>query len=137
MGQIDQEVLAPAGTAVGITPTLVVGARYATLISENADIRWRADGTAPTASVGDPVPADTRIEVRGNDVIRHIMDGKVVLEYTKPQLDDRDGGAKKLMAAGSPKMIDKGFISLQAESHPIEFRKIELLPLKPKKKHEG
>ncbi|MEC9477165.1 MAG: family 16 glycoside hydrolase [Planctomycetota bacterium] len=72
------------------------------------------------------------IEVRGNEIIRHIIDGKTVLEYTEPQLDERDGYAKKLMAAGARKMLSEGYISLQAESHPTEFRKIELQKLDPR-----
>ena len=72
------------------------------------------------------------IEVRGNEIIRHIIDGKTVLEYTEPQLDERDGYAKKLMAAGANKMLSEGYISLQAESHPTEFRKIELQKLDPR-----
>ena len=36
------------------------------------------------------------VEVRGNSTIKHIIDGKVVMEYEKPQLDDRDEGAQKL-----------------------------------------
>ncbi|HIC24153.1 MAG TPA: DUF1080 domain-containing protein, partial [Planctomycetes bacterium] len=72
------------------------------------------------------------IEVRGNEIIRHIIDGKTVLEYTEPQLDERDAVAKKLMAAGAKKMLSEGYISLQAESHPTEFRKIELQKLDPR-----
>ncbi len=69
------------------------------------------------------------IEVRGNEVIRHIMEGQVVLEYTEPQLDERDGDARLLIDAGAPIMLEEGYIALQAESHPAEFRKVELLPL--------
>ena len=72
------------------------------------------------------------IEVRGNEVVKHIIDGKTVLEYTQPQLDERDAYAKKLMAAGAQKMLSEGYISLQAESHPTEFRKIELQKLDPR-----
>ena len=72
------------------------------------------------------------IEVRGNEVVKHIIDGKTVLEYTEPQLDERDSFAKKLMAAGAKKMLSEGYISLQAESHPTEFRKIELQKLDPR-----
>ncbi|MAW78426.1 MAG: hypothetical protein CMJ95_13745 [Planctomycetes bacterium] len=72
------------------------------------------------------------IEVRGNEVVKHIIDGKTVLEYTEPQLDERDSYAKKLMAAGAKKMLSEGYISLQAESHPTEFRKIELQKLDPR-----
>lgn len=69
------------------------------------------------------------IEVRGNKRIRHLIDGKTVLEYSEPQLDDKDANARRLMDSGAPIMIEEGFIALQAESHPTEFRKIELLPL--------
>ena len=68
------------------------------------------------------------IEVHGNDVIKHIIDGKVVLEYKNPQLDTRDGDAKKLIKDGQL-MLSGGSISLQGESHGVEFRKVELLPL--------
>ena len=38
--------------------------------------------------------------------------------------------AKKLIAKnGGDVMIREGTISLQSESHPIEFRKVEILPL--------
>ena len=57
------------------------------------------------------------MEVRGSESIKHIIDGKVVLEYSKPQLDDGT-------------LLEGGTISLQSESHPCEFRKVELLPLK-------
>ena len=56
------------------------------------------------------------VEVRGNELIRHTVDGETVLEYTRPQRDD-----------GTP--LSRGSISLQAESHPVEFRKVELLRL--------
>ncbi len=68
-------------------------------------------------------------EVHGNGVIKHIVNGETVLEYEKPQLDDRDPDARRLIKNGE-KMLHGGSISLQAESHPIEFRKVELLPLK-------
>lgn len=71
------------------------------------------------------------IEVRGNKVIRHILDGDVVLEYNEPQLDDRDASAKPLIAAAGGKIaLDGGTISIQSESHPCDFRKIEIMVLK-------
>ena len=56
------------------------------------------------------------LEVHGNETIKHIIDGEVVLEYERPQLDDGT-------------MLSEGSISLQAESHPVEFRKVEILLL--------
>jgi len=67
-------------------------------------------------------------EVHGNGLIKHIVDGETVIEYEKPQLDDRDANARKLIKNGE-KMLKEGTISLQSESHPIEFRKVEILPL--------
>jgi len=68
------------------------------------------------------------VEVRGN-TIKHIINGETVLTYTDPQLDDGDADARKLLDAGQNKMLTGGTISLQSESHPIEFRKVEILKL--------
>ncbi|MBS0263194.1 MAG: DUF1080 domain-containing protein [Planctomycetes bacterium] len=69
------------------------------------------------------------IEVHGNKLIRHKVDGKTVLEYSEPQLDETDAHAKELLAK-QPKMLDRGTISLQSESHPVDFRKVEIQVLK-------
>ncbi len=69
------------------------------------------------------------VEVRGN-TIKHIVEGKTVLTYTDPQLDERDRDAKRLLAAGQTQQLRSGTISLQSESHPVQFRKVELLKLK-------
>jgi hypothetical protein len=68
------------------------------------------------------------VEVHGNGVIKHIVNGETVMEYEKPQLDERDPDARRLIKSGD-KMLHEGYIALQAESHPIEFRKVEILPL--------
>lgn len=69
------------------------------------------------------------VEVRGNQTIRHRIEGETVLEDEKPQLDETDSNAQKLIKDGNT-MIDAGYISLQGESHGVEFRKIELRPLR-------
>ncbi|MAG55286.1 MAG: hypothetical protein CMJ83_03260 [Planctomycetes bacterium] len=75
------------------------------------------------------------IEVKGSEVIRHKIDGQVVLEYQKPQLDPRDSGAQALIeAAKGELLLSKGTISLQSESHPCEFRNLRIKPLDVKKK---
>jgi hypothetical protein len=70
------------------------------------------------------------IEVRGSQVIRHLIDGEPVLEYQQPQLDDREAHAKELAEKQGGLLLEQGTISLQSESHPVEFRKVELLELK-------
>jgi hypothetical protein len=72
------------------------------------------------------------LEVRGGGAIRHLIDGQPVLEYREAQLDDKDPNARKILAKnGGKKLLDGGYLYLQAESHPVEFRKVELLPLGP------
>ena len=68
------------------------------------------------------------IEVHGNGKIRQLVNGEVVLEYERPQLDDGDADAKKLIKDGNT-ALGAGYVALQAESHPLEFRKVELMPL--------
>ena len=70
------------------------------------------------------------IEVRGAERFIHRIDGEIVLEYAQPQLDPGDGDAAKLIEeAGGEALLDRGYIALQAESHPVEFRRVDLLPL--------
>ncbi len=56
-------------------------------------------------------------EVRGSKVIRHKLEGETVLEYNQPQLNNGT-------------LLEGGTISIQAESHPTEFRRIEVKLLK-------
>jgi 3-keto-disaccharide hydrolase len=68
------------------------------------------------------------VVVRGNESVEHIINGQTVLTYEKPQLDERDDEARPLIVDGNT-MLQDGYIALQSESHPIDFRKIEILPL--------
>ena len=61
------------------------------------------------------------VEVRGSKSVKHIINGETVLAYSKPQLDDGT-------------LLEEGTISLQSESHPVEFRKVELMELRKRKK---
>ena len=61
------------------------------------------------------------IEVLGSKSIKHIINGETVMAYSKPQLDDGT-------------LLEGGTISLQSESHPVEFRKVELMELRKRKK---
>lgn len=65
------------------------------------------------------------IEVHADSVIRHFIDGDLVLEYGGPQLDPTDSDAQPLIRDGRL-MLREGYIALQSESHPIEFRKVEI-----------
>lgn len=67
------------------------------------------------------------LEVHGDKVIRHKVDGKTVIEYETPIYDLNDKNVKNLPEAiRNQPTIKGGWISLQAESHPLEFRKVEI-----------
>lgn len=65
------------------------------------------------------------VRVHGGRLIEHVMDGAVVLSYSEPQLDESQAHAREL-AQKQGKLLTGGTISLQSESHPVEFRKVEL-----------
>lgn len=94
------------------------------VINEELITRHCTDSSAPTFRDDEWVTFE--VQVRGNGTIRHVIDGEVVLEYQTPQLDPRDGDAQKLIAAGADPMLSSGTISLQAESHPVDFKSIEI-----------
>ena len=68
-------------------------------------------------------------EVLGSDHIRHIINGETVLEYDKPQIGGGNVTNFDPAVKQDGKLLNEGYISLQSESHPIEFRKVELLNL--------
>lgn len=69
------------------------------------------------------------IEVRNDSIIKHFINGEKVLQYNKPHIG---GGAVNTGNKWKPKenqALKSGYISLQSESHPVEFKNIELLKL--------
>ena len=72
-----------------------------------------------------------RVEVlvHGDELVRHMIDGQTVLEYTRPQIGGGSASPTdpKVKVDGTP--LTGGYISLQAETTPADFRKVELLNL--------
>lgn len=69
------------------------------------------------------------VEVLGGDRIRHYVGGRMVLEYEKPTIG---GGVATGFDPAIKKdgtLLEAGYIGLQAESQPVEFRNIRLLDL--------
>jgi hypothetical protein len=68
------------------------------------------------------------VEVRDSRLVRHVINGDVVHEYSEPQLDPQDPIATPFLNDGE-NLLSGGYIALQAESHPVEFRNIQILEL--------
>ena len=80
--------------------------------------------------------------VLGDSIIHHIIERDTVLTYTQPQVDDafisnndtgngwKDFGVySKTWEGREGELLHTGYIALQAESHPIDFKNIRLLNL--------
>ena len=69
------------------------------------------------------------VEVHGGEHITHKVEGQTVLEYDKPTI----GGGEVINFDPAVKvdgtLLTEGYITIQGESAPTEFRKIELLNL--------
>jgi len=69
------------------------------------------------------------IEVRGSEHIKHTVEGQTVLEYDLPQIGGGSVSNFDPTVKKDGMLLSEGYITIQGESHPTEFRKIELLNL--------
>lgn len=67
--------------------------------------------------------------VFGGERIKHVVNGETVLEYERPQIGGGNVSNHDPKVKRDGEILTSGSISLQSESHPIEFRKVELLNL--------
>jgi hypothetical protein len=65
--------------------------------------------------------------VYADSIIHHVVEGDTVLTYTKPQIGGGSIPDDYPLQPGT--LLREGYIALQAESHPIDFRKVELMQL--------
>lgn len=72
---------------------------------------------------------NVEVLVLGDSLFTHIVEGDTVLQYTKPQMGGGVVGGHDPALKVDGKILTGGFIALQGESHPTEFRKIEVLDL--------
>ena len=69
------------------------------------------------------------VEVLGGRSITHRVNGETVLSYQKPQVGGGNVANADPAVLKEGTLLGEGSIALQSESHPIEFRKVELLNL--------
>ena len=85
---------------------------------------------APTIPNGTWTKAE--LEVLPNGEVFQKIDGAVVQHYAGLALDPDDtvaGGAKPYILARGAQSVTEGYIALQSEGHPIEFKDIEIQEL--------
>ena len=67
--------------------------------------------------------------VLGDSLVQHLMEGQVVMEFNKPTIGGGSISGYKESAYKEGTPLKEGYISIQAETHPIDFKSIELLNL--------
>jgi hypothetical protein len=65
------------------------------------------------------------IDVQGNK-IKHFVNGEEILAFENPRYNPEHEVGKTFIK-GEDALVKDGYISLQSNSHPIDFRKIELM----------
>ena len=70
-----------------------------------------------------------QVEVLGSERVRHLIDGQTVLEYEKPMIGGGVATGYDPAIKKDGTILDAGYIALQAESQPVEFRNVRLLNL--------
>jgi 3-keto-disaccharide hydrolase len=69
------------------------------------------------------------IIVLGAGQITHRLEGSTVLEYALPQYGGGDVRSHDPAAKPDGQLIEGGYLALQSESHPIDFRRVDVLNL--------
>ncbi len=64
--------------------------------------------------------------ILGDSIAHHIIEGDTVMTYTRFTVDGKGLNPPANVVAGP---LKSGRIALQSESHPVEFRKVEILEL--------
>jgi len=123
------EVQLLGGLGSGERPTANVCTPGTHFVQEGKLVKRHCNSSSSKTYHGDQW-VTVEVEVHGGESIEHRVNGETVFRYTKPQLDPNDADARKrIEQQGGEKLLTAGSISLQAESHPVEFRKIELRQL--------
>lgn len=84
--------------------------------------------SSKTVAAMPEVWTEFEIEVRGDTRTVLYINGEEAFRITDPVYDETDPDTQNLGASGP---VTSGHFALQAESHPVEFRNIELMRLSP------
>ena len=82
---------------------------------EGKDTKKRILSRVEALPLNEWVKAEAIVSPDGT--VRHMVNGKLAIEYSNLRRKD-----------GSP--VKEGYISLQSETHPVQFRNIKLFKLK-------
>lgn len=118
---IEAQFLGGGGDGDRPTANLCTPATHVVMEGELVE-RHCTNSTAPTFHGDEWVTVD--LLVLGDSLVAHIVEGDTVLTYSKPVIGGGDVAEFGEMAADEGRPLREGYIALQAESHPIQFRQV-------------
>ncbi|WP_432714198.1 3-keto-disaccharide hydrolase [Pedobacter sp.] len=95
------------------------------------DERHCIDSKSKTYKIEEWVKAE--LIVLGDSLVTHIINGDTVLKYAKPQIGGGVVNNYDPAIKIDKKRLTAGFIALQSEGQPVDFKNIQLLNLQAKK----
>ncbi len=118
---IEAQFLGGGGDGDRPTANLCTPATHVVMDGELVE-RHCTNSTAPTFHGEEWVTVD--LLVLGDSLVAHIVEGDTVLTYSRPVIGGGDVAEFGEMAADEGRALREGYIALQAESHPIQFRQV-------------
>lgn len=115
------------GDGAGERSTLNVCTPGTNIVIDGELIRRHCTNSSSGTYHGD-VWVSAEVVVYADSVIHHLVEGDTVMTYYQARIDGNDLPEGFPLPDATP--LGTGYISLQAESHPVEFRDIELLKIR-------
>ena len=139
----------PAGATMGIDQDFPISIEVQLLGGNGADERTTANLCTPGTNVVINGELETRhcisstsatyhgddwvngeILALGDSLIVHRIEGQDVLAYTHPQMGGGSVSGHDDSLKVDGQLLNGGYLSLQSESHPVQFKDLEILNLK-------
>jgi len=127
---IEFQLLGKEGDAARPTGAVCTPGMTITIDGQKVKEHCTVPANAPTIPNGTWVKAE--LEVRPNGEVLQKINGVVVHHYADLALDPDDtvaAGAKPYILARGAQPVTEGYIALQSEGHPLEFKDIEIQEL--------
>lgn len=99
------------------------------IFRDGAMVKAHCTNSSSRKYVEDGGWVSVQVEVLGNEHVRHYIDGQLVLAYDTPMIGGGVANGFDPAVKVDGTRLASGYIGLQAESQPVEFRNIRLLNL--------
>ncbi len=99
------------------------------IVMHGAMVKAHCTNSSSRRYVEDGAWVSVQVEVLGGDRVRHYVDEHLVLEYEQPTIGGGVANGYDPALKVDGRRLTSGYIGLQAESQPVEFRNIRLLDL--------